>query len=102
MAVYNVAGPGRLSTWTSRNKTLFNLTDITPNQFAQYNNDSAILYQTSSNMPYFSIDNTFKVNNVIAYIASSGKRGLLWVKLVTGDFATQLAGTLEFEYKMAQ
>jgi len=81
---------------------VFKLTDVTPTQFAQYNNDSAISYQTSSNMPYNSIDNPFKVNNVIAFITSSGKRGLLWVKSVTGDFATQLAGTLEFEYKMAQ
>ncbi len=95
-------GQARLSTLTSRNKTVFNLTDITPTQFAQYNNDSAILYQTSSNMPYYSIDNSFKVDNVIAFITSSGKRGLLWVKLVGGDFATQQAGSLEFEYKMAQ
>ncbi len=97
-AIYDNAGTNKLSSWSVLNSTLFQLTNVTPAMYGACNNDSLILYQTSDLL--FNSNRGIRNGDVIAFVTASGKRGLMYVKSVIGNFETQLGGTLEFEYKI--
>ncbi len=96
--LYDNVGSYKLSTWSVLNNTLFKLTNLAASDYAACNNDSMILYNTADLTS--NSNRGIQKDAIIAFVTASGKRGLLWVKSVSGNFETQLAGSLVFEYKI--
>jgi hypothetical protein len=88
--------PSNLSSWSVRNNTLFK--KVTESiDWNSINNDQVIVAQTASGVTNTYI-NQLAVNDILAFITASGKKGMIKVETISGT----TAGTMKISVKVQQ